>query len=250
MLGPYLDSELDTKTTHDIEQHLQLCPDCARVFDAETKLEVRIVATLREGARTASLWRELESQIAPASPWGWLWQRPLWAAGAVATAAVVVGLAVTLWPREQPLEMAAALEKCHHKYAARITAPEFSGAPPPEIVAKMGNELDVAAFQYRPAKAGFLSPGARFCYLSTVPVAYILGEYQGVPVSLVVFKKSLLSRFPQTKQKLESGEPVVCGQAGRYRFAARLVNDCVVCVMGDAAKTALEELVGSVSKPT
>ncbi len=41
MHGPYLDSELDAKTTLEIEQHLAACPACARLFAEEQKLNAR-----------------------------------------------------------------------------------------------------------------------------------------------------------------------------------------------------------------
>ena len=39
MQGPYLDSELDAKTTLEIEHHLAVCPACAHLFAQEQKLE-------------------------------------------------------------------------------------------------------------------------------------------------------------------------------------------------------------------
>jgi len=35
LTGPYLDSELDAKTSLGIQQHLAACPACARRFAAE-----------------------------------------------------------------------------------------------------------------------------------------------------------------------------------------------------------------------
>ena len=52
--GPYLDSELDAKTTLEIEQHLAGCPACARLFAEEQKLEARMKAGLNRGPRTAA----------------------------------------------------------------------------------------------------------------------------------------------------------------------------------------------------
>ena len=62
--GPYLDSELDAKTTFEIEQHLAGCPACAHVFAQEQKLEARINAGLNRGARTAALWAQIEQKVA------------------------------------------------------------------------------------------------------------------------------------------------------------------------------------------
>jgi len=67
MQGPYLDSELDAKTTLEIEQHLAGCPACARLFAEEQKLEARIMAGLNRGSRTASLWAQIEREVANAS---------------------------------------------------------------------------------------------------------------------------------------------------------------------------------------
>ena len=66
--GPYLDSELDAKTTLKIQQHLAVCPACARVFAAEAKLDARMMAGLKQGRRTAALWEQFEQQVATAAP--------------------------------------------------------------------------------------------------------------------------------------------------------------------------------------
>jgi anti-sigma factor RsiW len=63
MQGPYLDSELDAKTTLEIERHLAGCPACARLFAQEQKLEGRITASLNRGSRTAGLWAQIEREV-------------------------------------------------------------------------------------------------------------------------------------------------------------------------------------------
>ena len=65
--GPYLDSELDAKTSLDIEQHLKACPACARLFAEAQKLEARMAASLNRGLRTAALWEQIERKVAVAS---------------------------------------------------------------------------------------------------------------------------------------------------------------------------------------
>jgi anti-sigma factor RsiW len=57
--GPYLDSELDAKTSLEIEQHLAACPACARVFAEAQKLD--------RGPRTAALWEQIEREVVSAS---------------------------------------------------------------------------------------------------------------------------------------------------------------------------------------
>ncbi len=65
--GAYLDSELDAKTSLEIQQHLATCPDCARSFSADANLEARIVGSLKRGQRTAALWEQIEQRITTAA---------------------------------------------------------------------------------------------------------------------------------------------------------------------------------------
>ena len=65
--GAYLDSELDAKTTLEIQQHLAECPDCTRAFAAEAKLSAQITTGLRRGQRTATLWEQIEQQVVTAA---------------------------------------------------------------------------------------------------------------------------------------------------------------------------------------
>ena len=65
--GPYLDSELDAKTTLEIQQHLATCTECTRVFTAEAKLDARIMAGLKQGQRSAALWEQVEQKMIAAA---------------------------------------------------------------------------------------------------------------------------------------------------------------------------------------
>jgi anti-sigma factor RsiW len=64
--GPYLDSELDARTTLDFQRHLKSCPECARLFAEGEKLEARVKSALNQGARTPTLWAQVERQIVAA----------------------------------------------------------------------------------------------------------------------------------------------------------------------------------------
>lgn len=65
--GAYLDSELDAKTTAEIQQHLLACAACARAFAEDAKLDAQITATLRRGERTAVVWESIEAQVVSAA---------------------------------------------------------------------------------------------------------------------------------------------------------------------------------------
>src|SRR2546425_6219952 len=252
----YLDSELDAKTSLEVEQHLESCVECIGLFEAEGKFDERLGKALGKGERTASLWNGIEAQIKPASAatpsTASMLERfsilkRLWPFAAMAS---VILLAAALYrAKTRPLDLAAAVEHCHSAYAHHLTTPEFTGAVPDEIARQLGDRLDVAAFSFRPDSRAFDSSGARLCHVEDVPVALILGRFQGSPVSLIVLKKSELEHFPKTKRRLESGDPIACSRSGRYQFAARLVNGHVVCLVADAPRPQLEELLKTVNKP-
>lgn len=245
LLQPYLDSELDAKNSLEVEHHLASCAECAGLFEAEKKFGDRISSALRKGERTPALWTRVESRIQPTQRIVSIFRWPL----AVATTAVVVLLAAVWLLREaRPLDLAAAAGECHNAYVQQITSPEFNGPLPEWIARELDNHLDAAAFDYRPTTSGFHTEGARFCHVANVPTALILGHYEEVPVSLLIFKKSELTHFPKTKARLEAGEPVVCSRTGRYQFAARFLDGYVVCIIGEAPRPVLENLLSSITK--
>lgn len=244
-IGPYLDSELDAKTSLEIEQHLESCGECARVFEAEEKLDARIFTALRRGEKTLGLWETAEKRIRPVKRL--LRLKAFWPMAAAASLMLLAGGAMLVANAER-IDLAIAVEECHEDYVRKVHGVEFTGAVPEEITKKLGDRLDTAAFSYRPISGEFSTHGARFCSVETVPAAVILGDYQNVPVSLIVLKLSELEHFPKLKRRFLSGHSVVCSRAGRYQFAARVVDGHVVCIVGDAPRPQLEALLKTVVK--
>jgi len=65
--GLYLDSELDPIGTLTIEQHLKSCPDCARLFAEEQRLDRSLRTALSRGQRSAALWEKAEQAVLAAA---------------------------------------------------------------------------------------------------------------------------------------------------------------------------------------
>lgn len=248
----YLGSELDTKTTQEIQIHLQTCAECAELFKQEKKFNDRAFRVLRRGRPTPELWNQLESKMLAPPWWERLWERvsPVRLGLAAAAAAAVILLAITLWPRPQVPDLALAVGQDHQEFLDGKFAPDFTGAVPDAVARRLDERLDAAAFGQLPSARGFAAKGSRLCFLRGVPAAWTLGYYANVAVSVIVLKQSELEHFPQIKQRLESGEPVVCARSGRYHFAARLVGQHVVCAVAEASKSVVEELVKSVGRTT
>jgi anti-sigma factor RsiW len=239
----YLDSELDAKNSFEVEQHLESCAECAGLFEAEKKFDERLGRFLRGGQATRALWENVEAQIAPKR---FAKLRAFWPAALAA--GLFIGAGVVFLTKSRSLDLADAVEECHSAYVHQVTTPEFSGPVPEKVAQQFGGRLDAGAFSYRPSESAFTSSGARLCHVEGVPVALILGHCGETPVSMIVFKKSEVDHFPETKRKLESGDPIACSHSGRYQFAARFVDDHVVCVVGDRPRPALEDLLKTVRR--
>ena len=245
----YLDSELDAKTSQEIQLHLQSCSECAQIFEHEEKFNERLFGVLRAGQSNPALWEKVESQLRPGTGVAGIVRRwKLVAIGGFA-ALFIVGLAagIVLWVGGgSSLDLARVVEKDHREFLQGKVTSEFTGGVPDEIVRKMGGRLDAAAFSKVPTAGGFRSEGARLCHVDGVPVAWTMGRCKDVPVSLIVFKKSELEHFPKTQERLATGEPIVCTRTGRFQFAVRVAGDHVVCAIADTSKRMLEDLLKSI----
>ena len=245
----YLDSELDAKTSQEIQLHLQSCAECAQLFEREEKFNERLFGTLRVGQSTPALWEQIESRLRPQRRSAWFF--PRWKAVVLGSVAVLlaVGLAagfIVFRLGASSLDLARAVEKDHLEFLQGKLTPEFTGSLPDGIASRLEGRLDAAAFSKVPTADDFRSEGARLCHLEGVPVAWTLGRCKDVPVSLIVFKKSELEHFPKTQERLALGEPIVCTRTGRFQFAVRYAGDHVVCAIANTTRQALEDLLKSV----
>ncbi|MCI0743995.1 MAG: zf-HC2 domain-containing protein [Verrucomicrobia subdivision 3 bacterium] len=245
----YLDSELDAKTSQEVERHLRGCAECAELFAHEQKFDERVSSVLRRGQATLELWERVESRLRPRPRLSWLFRRwrPVTIGGiAVLASSAVLALLINLRSNSTSLDIASNVDPDHTKYVAGQLTPQFENQPPTEALSKEQGRLDAAAFSKLPATSGFRSEGKRVCHLSGVPVAWIMGRDGGLPVSVVVLRRDELVNFPQLRERLEAGHPVVCVRTGRYQFAARVVGEHVVCAMAATSQERLEALVKSV----
>lgn len=62
--GAYVDSELDARTTLEVQEHLKSCHECARLFVEEQQFEAWMTSGLKQGQRSVWLWEELERAVA------------------------------------------------------------------------------------------------------------------------------------------------------------------------------------------
>jgi hypothetical protein len=167
--------------------------------------------------------------------------------GLTATAAaVVLILAVLLWPRPQAPDLALAVAQDHQEFLNGKFAPDFTGLLPESVARRLDARLDAAAFARLPAEHRFAVKGSRLCFLRGVPAAWTLGYLANAPVSFIVLNQSQLDHFPQMKQRFQSGDSIICADTGGYHFAARLIGQHIVCAIAAVSKSTVEDLVKSV----
>ena len=156
----YLDSELDTAHSFEVERHLESCAECAGLFEAEKAFDERLGKFLRRGQPTRALWENVESQISPGRP---AKLKALWPVALAAS--LLIGATIVFTAKSRSLDLANAVEECHSAYVHQLTTPEFSGPVPDKIAQQFGGQLDAAAFAYLPSRTTFSSSGARLCHV-------------------------------------------------------------------------------------
>lgn len=247
----YDDSELDAKTSLEIQQHLQSCSACTHHLEAEQRLDGRIDSVLRPTAKDEALWQNIEADLAetsvPASAKPKRWQPTLLAIAACLAFAFFLLNRPQKPSVENPPDLAAALSTDHAKYLAGSMPPQFTNEPPAEILAKTNGRLDRAAFHLLPPAADFTPDGKRLCNINGVPIAWVMGRADGQPVSVVVLRQEELATFPELAARFHRNEPIACFESGGFTFAARRVADHIVCLVGDLPRPRLEALTAAVT---
>lgn len=249
----YLDSELDPAKSLEVGRHLETCEECAGLFEAEKRLNTRVVACLRAKQQpTPQLWSKIETSIRRASGAGAIKKRRrlvAWLLPMVTMIALLAMLAggFSIW-HGSPVELAVAAIQCHRNIlqADNAANPGQIGADAGEL-RSAGGRIDSGAFQYRPTARGFEFSGADLDDIASVPAAAIRGRYHAVPVSFFVLKIEELVHFPEARRRLESGESVVCCRSGGFEFAARKINGHVICAIADMPRPQLENLLSSMT---
>lgn len=113
LVGPYLDSELESQVSLEIHEHLTRCSTCARCFATEARLNAQVNDFLRGGERSPALWESIEARVRGsaahetttaksqvnksahnAEPWwrAWLWPSPRFYAGLAAVWALLLAV--------------------------------------------------------------------------------------------------------------------------------------------------------------
>lgn len=245
LIVPYLDSELDARTSCEIAAHLGECSHFAQLYKSERRFDERLNEALQPAEKSAALWENIEmmvKQSGSARKPFWKKLPTLWAVPAVLAA---VSIAVVLFQSLARPDLTQALAKDHREFLAGEFGPAFTGTPSEQVLSSAQGRLDGAAFAKLPALPGVRTEGSRLCRLSGVPVAWTLIHYGNSSVSYFVLRQEEQAHFRRMAVSLQDGHCVV-SSGGGLQIAARLVDNHLVFAVADLPSRELEALVNSV----
>lgn len=233
-VSPYLDSELDGKTSFEIVRHLELCAECRTRFDSEEVVEKRISSFLRKAeAGDEELWRRAVEK-ALRRP-----RRPV--ARIVAAAAAALLLALGVWQIAGPrtADLVELLRKDYLAAGREAHLLDVASSDPNHVSRFFKERMNMAVTI--PPVSRMELQGGRACSLNGVPTAFILYRCDREQVSLCVFSEAELGRFtngpsPGNPRVDESGAVVVvvvC-KAGKVISAAGPIPRSELLALCDA----------------
>jgi anti-sigma factor RsiW len=199
-VSPYLDSELDGKTSFEIVRHLELCAECRARFETEEVVEKRISSCLRQPqAGDEELWRRAMEKAL---------RRPrrspvrVWAAVA---AALLLGVGIwRIAASSPPADLVDLLRKDYFAAGRQASHLDVATSDPERVSRFFRERMNMSVTI--PSVSQMELQGGRACSLNGVPTAFILYRCDREPVSLCVFSENQLSRFTNAPRP---GSPLV-----------------------------------------
>ncbi len=240
----YHDSEGDAELHFRIGEHLATCPDCARWFDEESRLEHLIAEKLRSGPETPELWDRVlaESGLTrrPRSP-----RHLMLLVGVAACAASVLIACIGLWGvarSRRGADLAELTASWHVRLVDGREPVPFRSRSDLEVEDYLRSRVPFPVRCPPRQDAGFAVRGSGVCTLADQPTAYLVGQVGEVPVSIFVLPRSSLDAFPHLREQMRQERTHRCRQ-GPYEMAVRVIDRNVVLVVGGAEPEQLQRVL-------
>jgi len=238
----YYDSEGDPELCLHINEHLAQCPDCARWFFQQGRLEDVLLAKLRSGEPSAETWanvRERSGLARPAMARSWLFFGAVVSLAACLLVALGVWYVVHIGSRSHLGQLASAR---HHRLVEGSEAPQFSSQSDAAVEEYLRGRVSFEVRCPPRQDAGFLVHGGGVCDFSGQPAAYVVGRVEGQPVSIFILPVERLARFAHERHAL-GREAVYHCREGKYDMVLAKIDQNVVVVVGQGSPRRLERVV-------
>ncbi len=240
----YHDSEGDAELHFRIGEHLATCPDCARWFDEESRLEHLIAEKLRSGTETPELWDRVLTGCGlvrrPRSP-----RRLMVLVGVAACAASLLLACVGLWVvarSRRGADLGELTASWHVRLVDGREPVPFRSRSDLEVEEYLRGRVPFPVRCPPRQDAGFAVRGSGVCTLANQPAAFLVGRVGEVPVSIFVLPRSSLDAFPHLREQMRR-ERRHRRRQGPYEMAVALIDRNVVLVVGGAEPERLQRVL-------
>ena len=199
-LGPFLDDELDARTSYELGLHLNGCEACRDRVEREKRLEAEIAGAARRDETTPEMWERALAHLAPQRRawWSWALARPaFWAA-----AAVLMGFAAW-WVVPQRPDLVHVAFGDHRELLAGRFGPDVVTDDADRAAGYVREKTSLDATLPGPAD-GRTVVGARLCFFHGSPVGLVIYKLRGESASLFLVPDAELGRFRGMKEGSEA----------------------------------------------
>lgn len=253
----FIDSELDSKASFEIAEHLSSCEDCNKRFKQEENIEKTLVSVLKDSKEPEAeeTWERVlfrfkdQVGLKKSRRFGsWFYKRYV----VPATAAILItAITLILYPRQGVNELTVAVQKCHMEYIAKEIAPSIESAIPDEITRYFSDKFlfPVVISEIPDFKSHHIKLfGGKVCHLNGISTAYTMYHCCNTPVSVFILSTKDAEDFSDIKQTLgrdmvhslrKGGVNLVMTRAGQHTF---------VCVVADHDVAVLEWIASNFIK--
>ncbi len=239
----YLDSEGDAEMRLRISDHLAMCPACAEWFARQERIEQAVSERLAAGEASPELWQRalLRAGALRRTP---ARRHRLILISALAAAAVLLAVGVWFWManRSPSTELARLAADWHGQVLQGEVRPAVVSSSDKEVEDQLRKLVKFPVHCPPRKDANFDLKGAGVCQVKDRQAAYIIGEVNRTPVSILVFDKTSLDAFPRERKRIaQEGGQRRC-QEGDYHMVSGITSDNLLIVIGRASPEELERL--------
>jgi len=234
----FLDSELETPLSIDLQRHLDGCPDCAREAEIERAIHKRLDRAVDDaipafaGRLDGHVFSERQGVVSVNRTVGHLTVRWNRIAAVAASVVIVVGLA--LW-------YSLAAGPSHGLTQLAVGDFEHFLQAGSKLQIESGDSNRVASWLAEKTSIAVLLPitsdpackllGGRKCTLAGRPAAFAVYDMQGTPVSLVVLDVSVVS-FEDMREVSHRGVTHLVGRRTGFTIVASRRDSLVYAAVG------------------
>lgn len=245
----FIDSELDSKASFEIAEHLSSCEDCNKRFKQEENIEKTLVSVLKDNKEPEAeeTWERVLSRfkdqvgLKKSRRFGYRFYKRYVMAATAAILAIVITL--ILYSKQGTNELTAAVYKCHMKYVSDQITSSIESAIPDEITQYFSDKFlfPVVISEIPDFKSHHIKLfGGKVCHLNGISTAYTMYHCCNTPVSVFILSTKDAEDFSDIKQTLGGDMVHSLRKGGVNLVMTRACQNTFVCVVADHDVAALE----------